>query len=1277
MLARATANEIRELIEPIANPVMVLEPHLPSKQMRFFVVNSQAGFMSGYDRDELEGRFLGDVLPQKVARRITGLGWECIASGKAQIYEDVGVLPSGVRSWRGSVSPLVNRDTGAVTRLMLNITDYARETKLLNRYNRFFELSQDLIAVIGPDGYFLELNESWERVLGWSREELQTHPFAHWLHPDDVERSRKEAERVMQGTKAIAFENRYRHRDGSYRWLQWHADSTDDGLLFCIARDITEQKEHVATLRNKALMLEQAEQLAQFGHWRYDLETQTIEMSRQVHRLYGRNPYRQPTESQNNLRAILEAYSPDNRALLEELFNRAIAEQSGFSFETPITLPDNTTRYLAMRSYPERDGTGDMTAMFGVVQDITERREAERELDRQRRFTEQILDALPISVFVRDDMGRFRFLNKAVSDTVGLTKLDVLGRDSFDLFDPKIAERVHTEDENVRLAGIPLVHEQQSDPQTWLLIGKMPIERLDDRPGDPWVLGYALDISQRKRAELELDKQRRFTEQIIDALPMHIYVKDSAGRFRFFNQRASDAVHRDKLGVLGKNDFDIFPEPVATRIRAEDDAVRQQGVSTLHEEHVAGGIWLLMGKHLIEPLDNDNGDAWLLGFSFDISKRKQAELELAAQRDFVQRILDNDPNLIFVKNAEGDFVMANQAVGKLFGVSPEALVNESNYEVHENETDQDVIETGATIQIEETATLPDGTVKTFATTKMPFVRQDGEVQVLAIAVDISERKAYEESLYEAKDAAEAATRAKSAFLATMSHEIRTPLNAVIGMTGLLLDTELNAEQKGYTTAAKHAGEHLLQLINDILDVSKLDAGKVDLEVHPFSLRQEVDTVADMARLTAKRKGLELVTQLSPDLAPYVRGDAARLRQVLLNLVGNAVKFTEAGAVRIEVGRDDDARSGDTQSVHIRVTDSGIGISPDAIDALFDEFSQADSSTTRRFGGTGLGLAISRRLVELMGGEIWVDSKVGQGTTFHVRLPLPVSDVPVDETVGTFDMRTASGPLRILVAEDNHPNQLLIRTLLGKAGHNVDVVGNGLEAVEAVQSIPYDLVLMDVQMPELDGIDATQRIRALGGAVGKIPIVALTAEASSGTREKLLAAGMDDYLTKPIDRKKLARALHQWGHPTEPPTANTPNLPPETALARESSPAAPPSDAPLIDNDTIDELRDILGAEMVVSLFEEFDASLDTVADDFADAHDRADLDQIKRLGHSLKGSAGSLGAQRLSELAATIEQAAHRELGLVTPHLATLATTVSETRDTIRQNITQTVSQSS
>ncbi len=1194
MLDRATAKEIRELIEPIANPVMVLEPHLPSKQMRFFVVNSQAGLMLGYDSDELEGRFLGDVLPQKVARRITGLGWECISSGKAQTYEDGGVLPSGVRSWQGSISSLVNRDTGAVTRLMLNITDYARETRLLSRYNRFFELSQDLIAVIGPDGYFSELNESWERVLGWSREELQQHPFAHWVHPDDVERTRKEVERVVQGYKqgykATAFENRYRHRDGSYRWLRWHADSTDDSLLFCVARDITDQKQRADTLRDKALMLEQAEQLAQFGHWRYDLETRTIEMSRQVHRLYGRNPYRQLTESQDNLRVMLEAYSPDDRALLEELFNRAIAEQSGFSFETPITLPNGKTRYLAMRSYPERDGRGDMIAMFGVVQNITERKEAERELDRQRRFNEQILDALPISVFVRDDAGRFRFLNKAVSDTIGLTKLDVLGRNSFDLFDPEIAERIHTEDEDVRLAGIPFMHEQQSDPQTWLLIGKMPIERLDDSAGDPWILGYALDIS----------------------------------------------------------------------------------------------------------------------------KRKQAELELAAQRDLVQRILDNDPNLIFIKDAQGNFVMANRAVSDLFGVEPGALVDKSNYEVHNNEdevegyneTDQDVIETGATIQLEETATLPDGTVKTFSTTKMPFVRQDGETQVLAISVDISERKAYEESLYEAKDAAEAATRAKSAFLATMSHEIRTPLNAVIGMTGLLLDTELNAEQKGYATAAKHSGEHLLQLINDILDVSKLDAGKVDLEVHPFSLRQEVDTVADMMRLTAERKGLELITQLSPDLAPYVQGDAARLRQVLLNLVGNAVKFTETGAVRIEVGRDDAASSGDTQSVHIRVIDSGIGISPDAVDALFDEFSQADSSTTRRFGGTGLGLAISHRLVELMGGEIWVESEEGEGTTFHVRLPLPISDEPVDETVGTFDMSTASEPLRILVAEDNHPNQLLIRTLLGKAGHNVDVVGNGLEAVEAVQTIPYDLVLMDVQMPELDGIDATQRIRALGGAVGKIPIVALTAEASSGTREKLLAAGMDDYLSKPIDRKKLARALHQWGHPTESPTADTPNPLPETDLARESSPDTPPSDTPpsdtppsdtppsdtplsdtpqsdtppsdtpLIDQDTLDELRDILGTEMVISLFEEFDTSLDTVADDFTDAHDSADLDQIKRLGHSLKGSAGNLGAKRLSELAATIEQAAHRELERVTPHLATLTTTISATRDTIRQNITRTAPQS-
>jgi signal transduction histidine kinase/ActR/RegA family two-component response regulator/HPt (histidine-containing phosphotransfer) domain-containing protein len=480
-----------------------------------------------------------------------------------------------------------------------------------------------------------------------------------------------------------------------------------------------------------------------------------------------------------------------------------------------------------------------------------------------------------------------------------------------------------------------------------------------------------------------------------------------------------------------------------------------------------------------------------------------------------------------------------------------------------------------------------------------------------------------ETLHEAQREAESASQAKSAFLANMSHELRTPFQGVLGMLSLLRESGLNARQVDYVRTASESADHLLVILNDILDMSKLESGTLQLAAEPVDLRRLVADVEALMRPQAAAKGLAWRAGVAADVPARVLADATRVRQVLFNLTSNALKFSDAGSVMLDVHR----RGGE---IAFTVADTGIGMDDAALARLFQRFSQADQTPSRRHGGTGLGLEISRNLARLMGGDIDVASRPGEGSTFVFRFPLVEAPAPAADAADARHTR-ASG-LRVLVAEDHPVNRKYLAALLDSLGHEAHFAEDGQEAVQALRRERYDAVLMDLHMPVLDGIAATQAIRTLPGAGAGVPIIALTADAFAETRERCLAAGMDGFLVKPVNAAELGQALLRRA---ERPLAGGP-------AAAPAPPAAAPTDGDdaLIDHDRLGQVRVVLPGDRFGNLAASLLRDSRDAARTMRDAMLRSDHHTLRESAHRSKGAALSLGLKALAGAAEDLQKAA-------------------------------------
>ncbi|HTY59533.1 MAG TPA: PAS domain S-box protein [Bacteroidota bacterium] len=1153
----------------------------------------------------------------------------------------------------------------------------------------------DGVVTIGPDGAVTLVNPAACRMTGLAEAEAVGKDFSGVIRMMDEGDCATLARRVRDtlggmGPAADPIDAALRGPRGAVVPVECTVSSicAMTGLAsgaVVVIRDVTERKRGEEALRASEQKYRSLFENAVEGFFRSMPDGALVTANPAMARLLGYDSVDEMARAGTmNLRSVY-VNPMDRERMVALLQNQDLVTE----FEAEYRRRDGTKGWFSANIRGHKDASGTLQFLEGTVMDVTARKRAKEDLESREAYLRAILDNAPYVIWLKDIEGRYIDLNRALAQKCGLDSIEQMrGKNDFDLYPYGEAARLRNQDLEIMKTGARIVLEEGQDK-----LGKRHYTEkyksvLKDGAGNVLgTVGFSRDITEMKEQENRLRKLSRAVEQSSST----IVITDTAGTIEYVNPRFSRLTGYTAEEAIGKN-----PNILKSGRTPHEEYER------LWKTISAGGEWsgelqnrkkngdLFWEYATISPIRDENGNVThFVGIKEDITKRKEVEAELARRAE--------------------DLLQA----------------------------------------------------KSWA-----------EQQARRLGVQTFElRKAREEALR--------ASRLKSEFVANMSHEIRTPMNGVLGMTGLLLDTPLDEEQREYAEIIRTSGEVLLSIVNDILDFSKIEAGKLDLEEIDFQLKTTLDESMDLVSARAREKGLELCCDIADGVPAGVRGDPGRVRQILTNLLSNAVKFTEQGEV--EAGVTAVRREGDRVTLRFSVRDTGIGISEEERARLFKPFSQADGSTTRKHGGTGLGLVIAKQLVEMMGGEIGVASEKGKGSEFFFTLTLPARPVVpvqvpaallrgvraliVDDNatsrkilmhqLSTWEMRpalassaeealgilradastadpfrialldmqmpqmsgldlaraimadrtldalrlmllTSAGPesvreaqalglsaclnkpvrdttlhryleqilsapearhplktpgpdggavlegtpperaraiKRVLVAEDNPVNQRVAVKMLEKIGCRADVAANGKEAVEAVSRIPYDAVFMDCQMPEMDGFEATARIRKLYGSAAGTLVVAMTANALNGDRERCIASGMDDYLAKPVTQEALEGVLRKWEKHAVKGAAPRTAAPPEAVHSPESR----------FEEEKIAELKALaVGAEplwfdtLVRQFLKDSSGRLEVLRGACRDKEPKT----LEDVAHALKGSCATMGAAEMRRLAGRLQSLA-------------------------------------
>lgn len=1108
---------------------------------------------------------------------------------------------------------------------------------------------------------------------------------------------------------------------------------------------------------------------------------------------------------------ILGLIFPEDRDMVNDhIRSRSNGDTTEKSYECRLLRKDGTSLWVEVDSLVTKWKTKPASLVF--LTDISQWKETEESLRQSESLFRSILRACPDDITITDTKGNIRVVSPAAYKLFGYEEESkLLARSILDFLVPDDRERANVDiahlQENGNFNGPAEYHAIKANGEIFdLEVNAEVINDLNDQPQG--MVFIVRDVTLRKQAESQLHKWA----SIFINVEWGVSAENAETlKFEMMNP-AFARMHgysMEELSMLSI--LDVYTPEARSEFPEIKRYIDQTGHHSFETKHIRkdGSTFPAWVDVTAIKDSSDKVLYWAVNIQ-DLSERRKSEEDLNIEQILMNNLMNNIPVQIYFKDRKSRFIRINTEQAKRLGLSDPAVTigkTDFDYFTEEHarqayEDEQTIIRTGVPISKEEKETYDDRPDQWVLTTKLPLRDKAGKIiGTFGMSMDITDRKQAAEELQETNrqlekaisDAntlaveAEMANIAKSEFLANMSHEIRTPMNGVIGMTGLLMDTNLDDEQRRYTDIIRTSGETLLILINDILDFSKIEAGKLELEILNFDLQSLLDDFAAALAVRAQEKGLEFICAADPDVPYLLQGDPGRLRQILTNLVGNGIKFTEQGEISVHVKML--SRTENEVELHFSVRDTGIGIPADKLDLIFNKFTQADTSTTRQFGGTGLGLAISKQLSELMGGSIGVNSEKGKGSEFWFtvrlkiqpegsksKLPTPANlhgvrilvvddnttnreilfvrmkswgmrptEVPDGPTAleamnaayeegdpfkiavldmhmpgmdGTMlaktlksDERFSHIPLvlltslgergesrrfasigfagylvkplrhtdlfnvlaatlathangmpvsgaesdvvpivtrhsareicrvsidsgkRILLVEDNIINQQVALGFLKKYGLKADATANGEEALKALENIPYDLVLMDVQMPVMDGYEATRRIRDPKSKVlnHDVPVIAMTANALQGDREICLEAGMNDYISKPIEPQKLAGALEHWL--PESPRQEMP----ETTYSTPKVESPKEEDKTVFDKAAL--LDRLVGDEdLVKSILGIFLENAPLQIRDLKACLEKSDMSGVELHAHTIKGSSANIGGEALRASAFAVEK---------------------------------------
>ncbi|WCT56844.1 PAS domain S-box protein [Paenibacillus kyungheensis] len=1053
------------------------------------------------------------------------------------------------------VSYIFADNTSTLQYVMMYI-NVVKDREVEDLHSMIVRNSSNIISVSEPDGNIQYVSPSVKKILGYEPSEMVSKMRMEYYHEEDAQEMHQPGSMYADDKTFI---RRVKHKDGHYIWLEIFTQLMRDDLgnvekVLAIAQDVTKQK-------SEEDIIAHAHRMALLGAWNWDLQENIIYFSKDIRRIYEKNVLL----VEQNLDSYLAVIHPDDVEQVKQCIEKAIHQETSEEARYRILLPGNIQKVI--HGYWEAivdKETKKPLQLIGLAQDITEHymiseqlRESEQ---KYRMITEHSLDM--ISRHADDEYSTFLYVSPACQLILGYEAEQLIGSPGY--------SHIHKEDLPLFIHFLQGVRERKNEKETvvfrcrhqkghyvWL---ETTSRYMYNQDTDSYsYTAVSRDITERKHLEMVLQDNEHRYRSLFENNPSGVCAVDLKGYFISVNSSLEEITGYSRYDLIGQSILPLFEENQMDRI-IHHARLAKKGIPQTYELNVYRQDGSLFPANITNVPIVANGEViGLYGIVTEITELKQYIHQIERLSNEHSLILNAVSEGIFSINSEGKGMFINHAGAMMLGLDiEEEDIFESvrsnqirNWGIHdddvlgENSSIIQAIRQGKPNQEEETVFWKkDGSSFIAAYQVTPVIDHGEQRGAVIVFRDITGEK----EIIRAKESAERADRAKSEFLSVMSHELRTPMNGIIGMSGLLADTELDEQQQGYLDIVCNSSETLLHLLNEILDFSKVEAGKMTLNTEPFNLRAILDNVKELFAFKAQDKQLDFIFKIEESIPQWFVGDAGRIRQVLVNLVGNAIKFTDTGSITVQV-RPLEREEGQSATcedtwLEFSVKDTGIGIPVHQQSQLFQPFSQLHPVLNRKYGGTGLGLSICKKLVELMGGSIDVTSDENSGAEFYFVLKLEVSselndlpgmssakeDMPhpiqrIEPVVVVQDYY----PMRVLVAEDYVANQKVLLAMLHKYGYDPDLVTDGQQAVQQAIEHRYDLIFMDVQMPVINGIEATQQIHQHYAHEEMPIIVGVTAFARKEDRERCLTAGMHDFISKPVINTDLQRVLAYWSN----------------------------------------------------------------------------------------------------------------------------------------------------